>query len=235
MGKLKVIPIYLNLIYLQDCKYLKTTKLCTTSILTCFFCGDSFGAAFVNWTRWSSWYSSFLLVEWTCNKTWQGHLVTSSWHWPRCRPDTWPRTGSGGCGWSAPTRWCRCWPAPPRSYQTSPPHSRYTEIKLNVSSATKMLKVLHFLLSDGRELTAIRLCSSRQGLLQSSSKLCPGEQLRFWKIKFLCQGNPPNNREHVLLTWRDLRRSDLPPPACWQLWVFLICSRKHSENTEKTD
>ena len=144
MGKLKVIPIYLNLIYLQDCKYLKTTKLCTTSILTCFFCGDSFGAAFVNWTRWSSWYSSFLLVEWTCNKTWQGHLVTSSWHWPRCRPDTWPRTGSGGCGWSAPTRWCRCWPAPPRSYQTSPPHSRYTEIKLNVSSATKMLKSFTF-------------------------------------------------------------------------------------------
>ena len=80
MGELKVIPIYLNLICLQDCKYLKTTKLCTTSILTCFFCGDSFGAAFVNWTRWSSWYSSFLLVEWTCNKTWQGHLMTSSCH-----------------------------------------------------------------------------------------------------------------------------------------------------------
>ena len=77
MGELKVISIYLNLIYLQDCKYLKTTKLCTTSILTCFFWGDSFGAAFVNWTRWSSWYSSFLLVEWTCNKTWQGHRVTA--------------------------------------------------------------------------------------------------------------------------------------------------------------
>ena len=175
-------------------------------------------------------------MEWTCNKTWQGHLVTSSWHWPRCRPDTWPRTGSGGCGWSAPTRWCRCWPAPPRSYRTIPPHSRCTEIKVNVSPVTtKMLKVLHFLLSDGRELTAIRLCSSRQGRLQSSSKWCPGEQLHFWKIKFLCQGNPPNNREHVLLTWRDLRRSDLPPPACWQLWVFLICSRKHSENTERPD
>ena len=127
MGELKVIPIYLNLICLQDCKYLKTTKLCTTSILTCFFCGDSFGAAFVNWTRWSSWYSSFLLVEWTCNKTWQGHLVTSSWHWPQCRPDTWPRTGSGGCGWSAPAHWCHCWPVPPHSCLTSQPRSRCTE------------------------------------------------------------------------------------------------------------
>ena len=37
------------------------------------------------------------------------------------------------------------------------------------------------------------------------------------------------------LTWRDLQRSDLPRLTCWQLWVFLICSRKHSENKEKPD
>ena len=44
-----------------------------------------------------------------------------------------------------------------------------------------VLKVLHFLLSDGRELTAIEPCSSRQGRLQSSSKCYPGERLHFWK------------------------------------------------------
>ena len=33
--------------------------------LTCFFWGDSLGDWLVSWTKWSSWYKSFLLVEWT--------------------------------------------------------------------------------------------------------------------------------------------------------------------------
>ena len=188
MGELKVIPIYLNLICLQDCKYLKTTKLCTTSILTCFFCGDSFGAAFVNWTRWSSWYSSFLLVEWTCDRTWQGELVTSSWqwHWPRCMPDTWPRTGSGGCGWSAPARWSRCSPGPPRSFRTSPSRSRYTRIDISSLVQQFLLKIiLHFLLSGGKERTMIRPWLSRQGQQRSSSKCYRAEQLQIWKWKMI--------------------------------------------------
>ena len=35
------------------------------SMLTCFFCGDSWTDCEETWTRWSSWYSSFLEVECT--------------------------------------------------------------------------------------------------------------------------------------------------------------------------
>ena len=38
---------------------------------------------------------------------------------------------------------------------------------------------------------------------------------------------------NVLLTLRDLQHSDLPRLTCWLLWVFLICSRKHSENKDR--
>ena len=192
MGELKVIPIYLNLICLQDCKYLKTTKLCTTSILTCFFCGDSFGAAFVNWTRWSSWYSSFLLVEWTCNKTWQGHLVTSSWH-----RDTDLSVGlthglvQGLVGVDGLLQHTDVIADLPHLTVAWPASHALNVLKMVEIILTKvfseMLKVLHFLLSDGRELTAIGLCSSRQGRLQSSSKCCPSESLHFWKMKSICQ------------------------------------------------
>ena len=92
----------------------------------------------------------------------QGEVVTRvTWHVaiPRCRPGTWPRTGSGDCGWTAPAPRCRCWPAPPRSSPTIPSHSRYTKNIVDVGRRGRLLtiKYLHFLLSGGTELTVIRL------------------------------------------------------------------------------
>ena len=187
MGELKVNPIYLNLIYLQDCKYLKTTKLCTTSILTCFFCGDSFGAAFVNWTRWSSWYSSFLLVEWTCNTN-----VTRSARDILVTRDTDLGVGlahrlvQGLVGVDGLLQHTDVVADLPHLAVTGPARHTLDVLKMenyfeSFLGYNDVLKVLHFLLSDGRGQTAIGPCSSRQGRLQSSSKCYPGERLHFWK------------------------------------------------------